>query len=212
MFYRREEKIGGTIANPARSPALRTIFLPLACGYLLSYVFRTINGPLAEELIEQFGLDAGSLGILTSTYFLAFSLAAIPLGVALDAFGPRRVQGWLMIVAAIGALVFAFAPGMPLLIVGRAVIGLGVSGGLMAGLKAHALWISPRYLPLANGGLVMFGGFGAIAATMPMNLIDLTLGWARHLPRPRGVLGDGCVFNLRAGTWIAEVGRAIALA
>jgi hypothetical protein len=78
-----------------------TIFLPFAFCYFLSYVFRTINGPLADELVRHFSLSAGSLGIITSAYFLAFALSAIPIGVALDVFGPRLVQGWLMIAAAI---------------------------------------------------------------------------------------------------------------
>ena len=47
----------------------------------------------------------------------------------------------------------------------------------MAGLKAHALWVSPRHLPLANGGLVMFGGLGAIAATRPIGVVDSLIGW-----------------------------------
>lgn len=158
-------------------PRVLAIFLPLACGYLMSYVFRTINGPLAEELIQRFALDAGSLGFLTSIYFLSFAVAAIPIGVALDAFGPRQVQGSLMVIAAIGALVFARAPSTPYLIAGRGLIGLGVAGSLMSGLKAHALWISPRYLPLANGGLVMFGGFGAMMATLPIDAIDAEIGW-----------------------------------
>lgn len=162
---------------PGHVPPLPAVFLPLACGYLMSYAFRTINGPLADELIRQFSLDAGSLGLLTSVYFLAFALSAIPIGVALDAFGPRQVQGWLMIIAAVGALLFAWAPTAPYLIVGRALIGLGVAGGLMAGLKAHALWVSPRYLPFANGGLVMFGGLGAIIATLPVGAIDAWIGW-----------------------------------
>jgi MFS family permease len=158
-------------------------------------------------------LDAASLGVLTSIYFLAFAFAAIPIGVALDRFGPRQVQGWLMIVAAIGALVFASATGIPWLIVGRGLIGLGVAGGLMAGLKAHALWVSPRYLPLANGGLVMFGGFGAIASMMPIGLIDAALGWrGTYLRRPRGLLRDSRNFNLRAGASFAEAGGAGALA
>ena len=160
-----------------RTPPLAAIFLPLACGYLLSYIFRTINGPLADELIRRFSLDAGSLGLLTSMYFLAFAVSAIPIGVALDALGPRRVQGWLMSVAAVGAIVFALAPTASVLIIGRLLIGLGVAGGLMAGLKAHALWVSPRYLPLANGGLVMFGGLGAIAATLPVGAINAEFGW-----------------------------------
>jgi predicted MFS family arabinose efflux permease len=160
-----------------RFPSLAAIFLPLACGYLLSYIFRTINGPLADELIRRFSLDAESLGLLTSMYFLAFAVSAIPIGVALDALGPRRVQASLMSVAAVGAIVFALAPAAPILIIGRFLIGLGVAGGLMAGLKAHALWVPPQYLPLANGGLVMFGGLGAIAATLPVGTIDAEFGW-----------------------------------
>jgi predicted MFS family arabinose efflux permease len=153
------------------------VFLPFACGYLLSYVFRTINGPLADELIRRFSLDAGALGLLTSVYFLAFAISAIPIGMALDAYGPRRVQVYLMMTASLGALVFAIAPGMPFLLVGRALIGFGVAGGLMAGLKAHALWVSQNRLPLANGCLVMFGGLGAMAATLPVSAMSVLVGW-----------------------------------
>ena len=148
------------------------VFLPLACGYLLSYVFRTINGSIADELIYRFSLDAGSIGLLTSVYFLAFALSAIPIGIALDAFGPRLVQGCLMSIAAVGSALFAVATGPFALVVGRTLIGLGVAGGLMAGLKAHALWVPPRYLPLANGGLMMFSGLGAVMATLPVGAID----------------------------------------
>ena len=153
------------------------VFLPLAYGYLLSYVFRTINGPLADQLIRRFSLGAGSLGLLTSVYFLAFALMAIPIGIALDAFGPRLVQGCLMGVATLGAVIFATAAAAPALVIGRALIGVGVAGGLMAGLKAHALWVPQRLLPLANGGLMMFGGLGAIVATLPMEAVDRLVGW-----------------------------------
>jgi predicted MFS family arabinose efflux permease len=166
-----------TATEAQGGPALPMVFLPLACGYMLSYVFRTINGPLADQLILRFGLDASWLGLLTSMYFLAFALSAIPIGMALDAYGPRAVQACLMTVAALGALVFALAPSAPYLMIGRALIGFGVAAGLMAGLKAHALWVSPRHLPLANGGLVMFGGFGAIAATLPVGVVDSHIGW-----------------------------------
>jgi predicted MFS family arabinose efflux permease len=153
------------------------VLLPLAGGYLLSYVFRTINGSIADELVREFSLDAGSLGLLTSVYFLAFAVSAIPIGVALDAFGPRLVQGCLMSVAAVGSAVFAMASGPFALVAGRTLIGLGVAGGLMAGLKAHALWVPPRYLPLANGGIMMFGGLGAIVAAAPVGAIDASIGW-----------------------------------
>ena len=159
------------------TPTLAVIFLPLACGYLISYVFRTINGPIADELIRAFLLDARSLGLLTSIYFLAYTLSAVPIGMALDAFGPRLVQGWLMTIAALGAVVFALATTDTQLLIGRALIGVGVAGGLMAGLKANALWVSHRYLPFANGGIVTFGGIGAIVSTVPAAVVDADVGW-----------------------------------
>jgi predicted MFS family arabinose efflux permease len=175
QFFRSTK--AGDLSHTRGFSVVPFVFLPLACGYLLSYVFRTINGPLADQLMHRFSLDAGSLGLLTSVYFLGFSVSAIPIGVALDAFGPRAVQGCLMSIAAAGALIFALAPAAPALLLGRALIGIGVAGGLMAGLKAHALWIPRRLLPLANGGLMMFGGLGAIVATLPMGTIDSLFGW-----------------------------------
>jgi predicted MFS family arabinose efflux permease len=185
---RRADRLRGLLIQPRRRdqasgacsrlpPSFTRIFLPFAFCYFLSYVFRTINGPLADELVQHFSLSGGSLGIITSTYFLAFALSAIPIGVALDALGPRLVQGWLMTVAAIGASVFALASSPLLLILGRFLIGIGVAGGLMAGLKAHALWVSPGRVPLGNGALVMFGGLGAIATTLPIEPTERTLGW-----------------------------------
>ena len=185
---RRADQFRGLLLQPRRhgrasstcfrSPrCFTTIFLPFAFCYFLSYVFRTINGPLADELDRHFSLSADSLGIITSAYFLAFALSAIPIGVALDAFGPRLVQGWLMTVAAIGASVFAVASSPLLLFLGRFLIGIGTAGGLMAGLKAHALWVSRGRLPLANGALVMFGGLGAIATSLPIEPTEPTLSW-----------------------------------
>jgi predicted MFS family arabinose efflux permease len=90
---------------------------------------------------------------------------------------PRNPAGWLMTLAAIGASVFALASSPLVLFLGRFLIGIGVAGGLMAGLKAHAQWVSRGRMPLANGALVMFGGLGAIATTLPIEPIERALGW-----------------------------------
>nr|WP_309144731.1 MFS transporter [Bradyrhizobium sp. CCGB12] len=66
------------------------VFLPFAAGYYLSYLFRTINSLISESLSADLGLDASSLGLLTSVYFLIFGAAQIPIGILLDRFGPRR--------------------------------------------------------------------------------------------------------------------------
>ena len=85
---------------------LARVFVPFACGYFFSYFFRVVNAVISPDLVRDVGVDANRLGLLTSAYFLAFAAAQLPLGIALDRFGPRRVNASLLVVAAAGALVF----------------------------------------------------------------------------------------------------------
>lgn len=160
------------------SPAMYLrIFVPFALGYFLSYLYRTVNAVIAPDLVRDVGVDPGSLGLLTSAYFLAFAVAQLPLGILLDRFGSRRVESALLLFAAAGALVFARAESLAGLMVGRALIGLGVSACLMAAFKAFTQWFPAERLPLANGVQMISGGVGALAATTPVELALKVTDW-----------------------------------
>ena len=143
------------------------LFLPFALGYFLSYFFRTINAVIAPQLTSEFALTASSIGLLTSVYFLAFAGMQIPIGLMADRFGPRRVQAALLLLAAIGAVAFAFGETLEALIVARGLIGAGVAGSLMVSLSAFVIWLPPQRVPAASGFLMTFGGLGAFAAGAP---------------------------------------------
>ncbi|TYO98916.1 putative MFS family arabinose efflux permease [Geothermobacter ehrlichii] len=149
------------------------LFLPFGFGYFLSYLYRTVNAVIAPDLARDLVLLPASLGFLTSAYFLTFALSQLPLGILLDRFGPRRVESLLLLVAALGALVFARAQSLEWLVVGRGLIGIGVSACLMAAFKAFVLWFPAERLPLANGVQMVSGGLGALAATVP---VEMALG------------------------------------
>jgi MFS family permease len=153
------------------------VLLPFVSGYYLSYLYRSINALISEALVSEFGLSPGNLGFLTAAYFLAFGLIQLPLGVWLDRFGPRRVQAVLLSIAAAGAALFAFADGFTMLALGRGLIGLGVAGALMAGLKANVLWFPPERIALANGWFIMLGALGAVTATAPAEVVLAHMGW-----------------------------------
>lgn len=153
------------------------IFLPFALGYFLSLAFRLVNAVAARPLAESFDLAAADLGLLTALYFLAFGAVQLPLGTALDRFGPRRIEAGLLVVAAIGAALFVVADGFVQLAIGRALIGLGVSACLMAPFKAYSLWVPRERLALVNGLHLASGGLGAFAAGAPSELILAAFGW-----------------------------------
>ncbi len=152
-----------------------TVFLPFASGFFLSYLFRSVTAVIAPNLVADVNLGAADLGLLTSVYFLTFAVAQLPLGILLDRFGPGRVQSRLLLCGALGALIFAVGESRDILILGRALIGLGVAAGLMAGLQAIALWFPRERLALINACYMAFGGVGALAATAPVEaLLHLT--------------------------------------
>jgi len=148
---------------------LAKVLLPFALGHFVSYLYRVINAVVYPDLSRDLGLGAESIGLLTSTYFLTFAAAQLPLGVALDRYGPRRVQAPMLLVAAIGAVLFSQAHSVEQLVVARGLIGLGVAGSLMAAIKACSLWLPPERLPLATALLLSVGGMGAMASTAPLH-------------------------------------------
>ena len=162
--------------RPTLATHLR-IFLPFAFGYFLSYLYRTVNAVLAPDLMRDLQLDPADLGLLTSAYFLAFAAAQPPLGVLLDRYGPRRVKATLLLFAAAGAILFAFANSLGALLFGRALIGLGVAACLMAAFKSFSQWFPPEPLPFANGIQMVSGGLGALAATTPVELALTMTDW-----------------------------------
>jgi predicted MFS family arabinose efflux permease len=157
--------------------AVSAVLLPFTAGYYLGHVYRGITALISDELVAEFSLSPTDLGILSAVLLLAYGSAQLPLGAWLDRSGPRRVQVVLLSVAAVGAFVFAGAQDYAALLMGRVLIGLGIAGALMAGLKAVVLWFPAERFALANGCIVMLGALGAVTATVPAEFLVAGLGW-----------------------------------
>jgi len=144
------------------------VFLPFAAAYFLSYLFRSVNAIISPDLSAEFGLSASALGLLTSAYFLGFAMLQIPVGLMLDRVGPRRTNSMLLLLAGSGAVVFSMASGLTGLLIGRAMIGVGVAACLMSSIKVFTLWFPLERLPALTGRMMFVGGLGAISATVPV--------------------------------------------
>lgn len=181
---------GGSRAGlPARTAL--SVALPFAFAYFLSYVYRSVNAVISPDLIAGFSLSAADLGLLTSAYFLAFAAFQIPVGILLDRFGPRRVNAMLFVVAAAGALIFSLSQNFATLLAGRALIGLGVSAGLMSSIKVFTIWFPLERLPAITGRILFVGGLGAMAATVPVEFLLGIIDW-------RGVFRIASLLTLAA--------------
>lgn len=142
------------------------------------------------------------LGLLTSACFVLFGLVQLPIGIFLDRYGPRRIQRVLLFFAAAGAGLFAIADSLTLLVIGRALIGFGVSACLMAALRRQAGGNSVRRsFPVADRPVTVCGGTDRVGYT------PLFLLWSSRIQHAAFLFGDWsafqCVAN-RAGDNGAE--------
>ncbi|MEJ5359643.1 MAG: MFS transporter [Desulfobacterales bacterium] len=191
---------GGAGSRPGpRGGVFLRVLAPFALAYFLSYLFRVVNAVIAPDLVADLGIGPADLGLLTAAYFISFAAFQIPLGIFLDRFGPRRVEGLLLLLAAAGASLFARAEGLWGLVLGRAGIGLGVAAGYMAAIKAYTLWFPPASWPRINGLHLAAGGLGALSATVPVEAALRIADW-------RGVFSGLSVLSLAVA---AVIGFAV---
>ena len=104
----------GTESAPAhaRSPFTAiaiAVVVTLGVLYIVSQFLRNSVGVIAPNLAAEVGLSPIQLGLLSSIYFFCFAATQLPLGVALDRFGPKQCMLMSVAVTVLGCVVFAMA-------------------------------------------------------------------------------------------------------
>ncbi len=174
----------GSALNPINSSLIATALVPIARGVHVS-VGRTVA--------------------LVSVLYLASAIAQPTFGKLAEEFGPRRVflTGITLVLA--GGLVGGFAHSLTILVIARALIGIGTSGGypsamlmirrraesvgmgtppggVLGGLQIAATAAVALGLPLGGVLVNAFGWRSVFFANVPVTVVALALG-AAWLPR-----------------------------
>ena len=154
-----------------------SIFLVFALGYFISTLLRAITATISPELINEFDLSAGELGLLGGGYFLGFASVQIPLGYLLDLKGPRKIVSYFLSIAIIGIILFAFAQNFLTLLISRVIIGIGVGACLMGPLTAYRVWYQDETQQRSNSWMLMVGAVGMLFSSLPVQYLLPIIGW-----------------------------------
>lgn len=149
----------------------------VATAYVLSFFQRFAPAGIAQDLVAAFNTTASSLGVLAATYFYVYTLMQVPTGILVDTLGPRRILLLGGIVGGIGSLLFGMAPDLEMALLGRTLIGLGVSVTFIAMLKIIAVWFDERHFASLVGLSMLVGNLGSVLAGAPLSWLAQTSGW-----------------------------------
>jgi sugar phosphate permease len=153
------------------------IFWILALSYVLVYFHRLCPAVVAVDMMRDLHAGGALLGLLSSAYFYPYALMQLPAGLLSDSWGPRRTICLFFTVAFVGSLLLGLAPSALWAIVGRSLVGLGVSMLFVPTMKTLAEWFRIREFATMTGILMAMGGIGTLTATTPLALLSTWIGW-----------------------------------
>ena len=154
-----------------------TIFLVFALGYYISNLLRAITATISPNLISEFDLSAGDLGLLGGGYFLGFAAVQIPLGYLLDNKGPKKIVSYFLLIAVLGMISFSLSENFITLLISRILIGIGVGACLMGPLTAYRIWYQDETQQRANSWMLMVGAIGMLSSSLPVHFFLPIIGW-----------------------------------
>jgi sugar phosphate permease len=169
--------MAATESLPKRLNYRWLIFGVLAGGYILVYFHRLCAAVVAVEMMQDLHTTGALLGLLSSAYFYPYALMQIPAGLLADTWGPRRTITWFFLVAFIGSLILGVAPSLAWAILGRTLVGIGVSMLFVPTMKVLAEWFAPAEFAGMTGIMVAMGGVGSLSAAGPLAYLSSALGW-----------------------------------
>ena len=145
--------------------------------YMVSQFLRSSVGVIAPDLAAELALSAIEIGLLSSSFFLAFAAAQLPLGVAIDRFGPKACLLACAAITVLGCVLFAAAMTARDLIAARVLLGIGCCSSFMAPLAIYARRFPPERFGLLTGVHVGIGSIGTLIATAPLAFAAAMIGW-----------------------------------
>ena len=154
-----------------------TIFLVFALSYYISNLLRAITATISPNLISEFNLSAGDLGLLGGGYFLGFAAVQIPLGYLLDNKGPKKIVSYFLLIAVLGMISFSLSENFITLLISRILIGIGVGACLMGPLTAYRIWYQDETQQRANSWMLMVGAIGMLSSSVPVQFFLPIIGW-----------------------------------
>jgi MFS family permease len=153
------------------------ICLLIFISYVVVFFHRLCPAVIALDLQEAFGASGTLLGVLGSAYFYPYAIMQLPTGLLADSWGPRKTVSAFFVLAASGSVLMGMAPNLTRAILGRILVGVGVSTLFVCNFKLLAEWFNPKQFVIMGGIFMAMGGVGALFSSAPLGWTSNLIGW-----------------------------------
>jgi MFS family permease len=146
-------------------------------AYVVAVFSRASLGVAGVEAQERFGAGASAISLFVVLQLVVYAGLQVPVGVALDRLGSRRMVLLGALTMAVGQSVLAFAEDVPTAVLARVLVGAGDAMTFISVLRLVPLWFPGRRVPVITQLTGILGQAGQVLAAYPLvRALDL-LSW-----------------------------------
>ena len=160
----------------ARRMRVLALSLLIVAG-TINYLDRSALSIGNSTIRASLHLSDVQMGLLLSSFAVAYALAQLPVGILIDRYGPRRLMSIGLLLWSAAQLCAGAVTGFGQFILARAALGIGESPMYLAGTKVCSNWFQAR------GRAVPIGLFNASSALGPaiapgiLTALMIAFGW-----------------------------------
>ncbi|WP_287497724.1 MFS transporter [Pandoraea sp. CB10b_02] len=162
-------------ARIKRMQWIAVVFLTLAG--MVNYLDRSTLSIANHSVSQELGLSASEMGLLLSSFSLAYAFSQLPIGVMLDRFGARIMLGLGMFMWSVAQLAGGFVHTLHQFLVARVFLGIGEAPQFPAGAKVVSEWFAKHERGGPTGVFVASSTIGPMIAPPILTALMLAFGW-----------------------------------
>lgn len=147
----------------------------MAFGY--AFFQRVAPGVMVSDLMRDFAIGGGMLGVLSALYFYPYFLLQVPLGALLDRLGARLLLSTALLLAGLGSFLFGIAETLPVAYAGRILIGIGSAVGFLGSMSLAARWFPPNRFAFLTGLAMFLAMMSGMLGQGPLAVFVEAFGW-----------------------------------
>ena len=154
-------------------------WLAVLCGaffYCYQYILRVSPNVMHDGLMTDFGIEADTFGTIISFYSWSYAGVQIPLGIALDRFGPGKIISIAALICAFSCFLFSSTTNIYIASLSMFLMGLGSASGFLGSIKLGTIWFPPQHLAKIIALIMIFGTLGAGIGGTPLSMLIDAVG------------------------------------
>ena len=146
-------------------------------AFMQTHMHRLAFAPLIPTFVSDLGLSYAAAGTVQTAYFWTYASMQLPIGLATDRWGARRVMLTCLAALTIGALAFASSRSYLTAFLARMLVGLGAAAVWVPGMRLIGEWFPNEERGRATGVMSSGGGIGGTLGLIVVPWLATYWGW-----------------------------------